>query len=289
MTKTSLRANVTPAALAKEIEIAYRALKSPVGGLLSWVIVEGAGDRKAFSRFFQIPEGCRISIAYSKSTVIAAVDNLLKKKSLGVMLPEVIGIVDRDDPEFAVSGSNLPIFLTDYRDLECMIFATDAVLDALERVETKGLLQKYPSDAIVDISVDAAAVVGALYIAAARLNRKHLLRSLPREKYFDAERLEIDRQAIWEFFKDAELAQVAQSIYEKHEHLKIARGHDLFEFLALMLNVGGSMETKDQTRQYLERTFLNCYTIKYFSESSLFKNLHRFQEKRSLRVVRNIS
>ena len=109
---------ISPSDVANEMSMMRSVFKG------TFLVVEGASDCRLYTKFID-KKNVRIVVAHSKTTVMQAVDNVVRKRCDD----KVIGFVDRDMDSLLGKKTKAPIFQTDKRDMETTILSTNALDD----------------------------------------------------------------------------------------------------------------------------------------------------------------
>ena len=121
-----------------------------------WLILEGASDKKFF--LSRLPGTIRFFVAQGWERVVAVVNQVEDEK-----IRAILGIIDRDyREELGIELHSDNIVMTDYRDIEVMMFFSSAFRKIVVEKASQDKLPKFPDgeinyeevrESIVDIAV----------------------------------------------------------------------------------------------------------------------------------------
>jgi len=243
------------------------------------VVVEGTKDRDAFAAILRRPPSHCVP-ARGKDAVIEVAEVIASTKKR-----RVIGIVDAD--ELSATGGSIeascPVFTTDYRDLESMLFFSPAGRRVLLQLFDADIVSAIEGGQGVDVRTWFArqlAVVGAARTLNASDDLWISFANFPVAKYADLRGLRLDARS---YLRDvatgsrritdpAAFTRKVQDLLKRVAPEKLTHGHDLTAFLAtLAAGPRGAGGTPDQSA--IEMALRAAYTPWDFRRTELHGQL----------------
>ena len=245
----------------------------------TFLVVEGASDCRLYTKFID-KKNVMIVVAHSKTTVMQAVDNVVRKRCDD----KVIGFVDRDMDSLLGKKTKAPIFQTDKRDMETTILSTNALDDILaeygDPTKIKEFTQKYGS--IGDTVARAAVAVGLLMYISYRKGMNLSFKDLDHERFILRNGLKVDysklvaavfANSMPQRYSRPSITEQLRSLCEEYgASWDIARGHDAVAVLRLGLKTTfGSYNCRNLSDNELGGALRLAYNWEYFEVSDLYK------------------
>lgn len=261
----------------------------------TFLVVEGSSDFRLYSKFIDA-KNATIIIAHSKTTVIHAVEDLVRKRKDDA----VIGFVDRDMDSLLGKKNKPPVFSTDKRDLEATILSTPALDDVLaeygDPTKLKEFVQRYGS--VGEVIAKAADSVGLLMYISYRKGMNLSFKDLDHEKFIarDGLKVEFSKLVASVFANSMPQSYPRAAITEQLHHLcerwgpswDIARGHDAVAVLRLGLRyVFGSYNSRNLSDGELGGALRLAYNWEYFEGSDLYGESSEWCKKNGLALWRD--
>jgi hypothetical protein len=259
---------------------------------IPWLILEGATDEKFF--LSRLPGAVRLLVAHGWENVVKVVNKVNDENIRGIL-----GVIDRDYREelgiFVLSDN---IVVTDYRDIEVMMFYSSAFRKV---VVEKASQNKWPKCANGEIDyekirqsiVDIAIPIGRF--------RFHCQKEGMNAKFSDSES-DIDFSKIIDYkqsfdftSKYAYVKHLKNKYQKENKHLEdndwdqaqklslpirlqdekfIVSGHELIEIFGLSLRrKWGNKNKNEVTKEKLEESFRLSYPDEEFRKTSLYQEI----------------
>ena len=222
-------------------------LRSAFKGII--VLVEGNTDDRLYGKFLD-PEGTETVVAQSKANVGRTLKELSRRKE-----DMSLGIVDSDLDLVKKVKREPPLFLTDTRDLESMMFFSSALESLLSEYADRESLRMF-TDRYGDIRArvcDSCYPVGLLMLISDREGMNLSFKNLDFSSFIDRRTLRCDvRRMVMEVIDSTMHTSVRPDFLtdlieneKEHDRKHICRGHDITEVLALALRyIFGSYNAK---------------------------------------------
>ncbi len=270
----------------------------------TFLVVEGASDCRLYTKFVDT-KNVNIIVAHSKTTVIRAVEEVVKKRRDEA----VIGFVDLDMDALLGKKCKAPIFRTDKRDMEATILSTPALEDVLSEygdpAKMKEFTQKYGS--ISNTIAKVAGAVGLLMYISYSKGMNLSFKDLDHEKFVLRNGLKVELSKLvatvfansmpQRYSRSAVTEQLRSLCEEWGPSWDIARGHDAVAVLRLGLKyVFGSYNSRNLSDGELGGALRLAYNWDYFEDSNLYKesekwcsqnNLALWKERRSAGITQS--
>lgn len=275
---------ISPSDVANEMSMMRSVFKG------TFLVVEGPSDCRLYTKFID-RKNVNIIVAHSKTTVIQAVDDVVRKRRDEA----VIGFVDRDMDALLGKKSKAPIFRTDKRDMEATILSTPALDDVLaeygDPAKMKEFTQKYGS--ISNTIARAADTVGLLMYISYRKGMNLSFKDLDHEKFIIRNSLKADLPKLvaavfansmpQRYSRPAVTEQLRSLCEEWGPSWDIARGHDAVAVLRMGLkSVFGSYNSRNLSDGELGGALRLAYNWDYFEGSDLYNESEKWCSQNGL-------
>lgn len=277
-----------------------------------YVYVEGDSDLGVFRRFLNKDENkVRIESMGGKGKLIEVFDILEARN-----FQRKIAIRDAD--YLRISGHSLyeedydkDIFLTDYHDLDAMIFNSDALYDFLLTIFSKEKLTKFESlhnDSLVNMINELAYPLACLRLANKRFDlglsfkpkgkKDNLLKF---NKFIDEKKFIYlgDRKLIDTVYgysqgrgRDIKNKQEISSKFdevkkEQHLHGEMVNGHDVCRLVSILIRYGlGTSSAILYMPEVVEKSLGLIYCYEYFSKTALYSKLAEWQNNADFELIK---
>lgn len=268
---------ITSNSIANEIRM-LRSVSSD-----SFLIVEGDVDARVYKNF--IVNECQIKIAFNKVKAIEIIEILNKDNFVGSL-----AIIDADFDilnEEEISIDNL--FLTDFHDLECIIFSSPALEKVLAEFGSEGKIKKL-NGSVRGLIFETAILIGNLrWISLSEgLNLK--FEELNFSKFVVKDTLDFDVQ---EFVKrvlinsknltlqqNEVIKKIIALANKNHDKHHISCGKDLIEILSIGLQkVLGTNNSSKVTSEIIARDLRLAYEFEFFISTNLYKDIKAWEKQ----------
>jgi hypothetical protein len=273
-----------PAEVATELS-----MRSKDYGYIAFVLVEGDTDEALFAGLFTQKSLIGVVPLGDSLSVRTSIEYLNEKSTTEDDLPRAVGIIDAD--YLIPLGHCAPsenLLFTDFRDIECVMFHSDAYSSICrEYLHSKKLVEKWVDAYKLRGNITRAArVVGALRFWSQHTGSNISFARLDFSKFLDADSLALDisrlvkhinghqlvaarereeKSGVWTepvYICDSSIADAESlvtsgsfSAYFCHD-LLVCRGHDLMEIFSLVLRKSvGAAHAKKLSAIELERGF----------------------------------
>ncbi|HLO85714.1 MAG TPA: DUF4435 domain-containing protein [Nostocaceae cyanobacterium] len=268
---------MTPERLADQI----RLRRSAHSG--TFIIVEGADDEKFYERFVD-QQNCKLAIADGKDNAIGALKILETGNFTGVL-----AIVDADFSRLEEDLPNNPnLLLTDYHDLEIMLFNSPALDKVMRELGSEEKIKAFGKNIFLTL-LEAGKIIGYLRWTSLKFNLNLKFEDLTFSKFLDPKTLIIDIVKLIKTVKDHSRKPelIEQDIQSKLETLKsdshdlrqICCGHDLICILSVGLGkTWGTQNNNDVKPEKLEMILRLAYEASYFRTTQLYKFIQKWEK-----------
>jgi len=257
-----------------------------------WLILEGASDKKFF--LSRLPGTIRFFVAQGWERVVAIVNKVKDEK-----IRAILGVIDRDyREELGIELHTDNIVMTDYRDIEVMMFYSNAFRKIVVEKASQDKLPKFPNGEINYEKVRESIVNIAVPIGRFRFHcQKEDINAKFSDSNSDLDFSKIiDYQKGFNFKSKYSYVEHLKNKYQKeNQHLKkndwdqaqillppfrlqdekfIVSGHDLMEIFGMSLRrKWGNKNKNEVTREKLEELFRVSYPDEEFKETFLYKKI----------------
>lgn len=260
----------------KDIANTVMMLRTSFKGTIA--VVEGVTDRRLYGKFFDKGKA-EIVIAHSKDNVRNSVKEVYQNRKM----PSVIGIMDADLDLLYGKKREPPLFLTDTRDSENMMFTSDAYFDVLEELVEPDMLRRFELKYgnIRDRVMNAAYPIGILMYICSK-NRFNLsFKDLDFEHFINRRDLSCNIDILIGDIIDGSEGQVPEetllrSLYDSeasHPAEIVCRGHDIISIMALGLrNIFGGRNCRNISDAHLAGNFRLAYSEAYVRGTKLYSD-----------------
>ncbi|MDA2275156.1 DUF4435 domain-containing protein [Bacillus cereus] len=263
----------------------------------AFVIVEGMKDYKLYSKFLNVHNQVEIKQVGGTEKVQQVIQILNERE-----FNRKVGIIDSDFSRILKKEVNLEnLFLTDFHDSEVMMFESQALETALSTYVTKEKLEKFlDKRKIREIILTLAKEIGLLKLA----NYVHGLGLAFKPKEVDGKTLKykdfindrtldlIGREQLIQAVRNysfnrsdsvAEIDVVKERIEElsnsEYELVQLVNGHDLSNIIFLLLKKVLRCNNRSlYDYNSIEDALIMSYEARYWVETELFQDLHKWAE-----------
>jgi len=263
---------------------------------LSAVIVEADPDSRFYRQFFQ-KSSHRIFYFKGKKDVKEIIRN---HQNLG----GILGIIDADCCYYLKEVNDENIFLTDFRDLECMLVVSPALEKILNEYCDDNKLEGFIHERGIeyrDILLEAVKYFGILMCYSEKYNLGLKFKDLECQDFIDTKTIKFDLELFISILKEKtnpelfftdpfkNLISIIEGELEKERNLwLICRGHDITKLILFTLHrfVG-----KEFVRKYspddesdlkdvyqLERELRLAYDNNLFKQSRLYQSIQEWEQ-----------
>ena len=257
-----------------------------------WLILEGASDKKFF--LSRLPGTIRFFVAQGWERVVALVNKVEDEK-----IRAILGVIDRDyREELGIELHSDNIVMTDYRDIEVMMFFSGAFRKIVVEKASQDKLLKFPNGEINYEKVRKSIVDIAVPIGRFRFYcQKEDINAKFSDSNSDIDFSKIlDYQKAFNFKSKYSYVEHLKNKYQKeNQHLKkndwaqaqvlllpsrlqdekfIVSGHDLMEIFGMSLRrKWGNKNKNEVTREKLEELLRVSYPDEEFKETFFYKKV----------------
>jgi Protein of unknown function (DUF4435) len=281
----SIEEHLTPHSIASSI----RMERSLFHG--SFLIVEGSTDAKIYSNFIE-EDQCQIEIAFSKENATEIIEILNNDNFDGALT-----IVDAD---FDILDGKIHqhenIFLTDFHDIECLIFTSPALEKILAEFGSESKIKKIEKaheKSIREIIIELGAFVG--YLLKISLSEDLAFhfgneeKKLDFSKFINKKDLTFDLDKFVTVIKNnsekfsVHNQQIIEKIHllaEQNLDLKhIVRGKDLTEILCVGLReFVGTNNAIHVNADFIIKSMRVAYDFRFFASTELYSNVKNWEK-----------
>lgn len=249
----------------------------------TFLIVEGDTDSRLYKNFFGNND-CQTQVAHNKDNAIKALKILQTENYEGVL-----AIVDADfDNLENIDYKNNSLFLTDFHDLECLLFTSPALEKVLAEFASEAKIKIFGKD-IRESLFEIGAFIGYLrWISLSdELNLK--FEDLDFGKFIDKNNLTFTLDSFVTTVKnksqrlDINNVQITQQINnlvtQNHDKQQVACGKDLVEILSLglqkVLGTKSNENPIDSVR--IGQGLRLAYEFEFFILTDLYQNIKEWE------------
>jgi hypothetical protein len=253
----------------------------------TFLIVEGDTDSRVYKNFFG-DNDCRTQVAHNKDNAINALKILQNENFKGVL-----AIVDADfDILEEKDYENQSLFLTDFHDLECIIFVSPAFEKVLSEFGSENKIEKFEKYKIIRETIfEIISFVGYLrWISLSeRLNLK--FEEIDFGKFVKRDDLTFDLELLITTVKnkshrpDIDNAQIVEKINllssQKHDKRQVSCGKDLVEVLTIGLQrvLGTKSKENPIDSKRIGQSLRLAYEFEFFTATELYNNVKEWENK----------
>lgn len=271
---------------ADDIANTVSMLRSSFKGTI--VVVEGSTDSRLYGKFLD-KENTETVIAHCRQNVSGAVKESVKRKNDN----KVIGIIDSDLDRINNVKKEPPIFQTDARDSEGMMFMSSAFDDVIaeysDEEKLSAFVKRYgdPKKAIYN----ACYPLGILMQISDREGMNLSFKNPPFEYFIDRRSLKCDIRRMCEHIADRSEnswippAKLTNKVFDekKYNPVIVCRGHDIADVFALALReTFGSYNAKNITGNQVSGALRLAYDKEDFRKTDLFSTTDKWAEEKKI-------
>jgi len=257
----------------------------------SFLIVEGGTDAKIYNNFLDAGQ-CQIEIAFSKEKAIKIIEILNEDNFVGVL-----AIVDADfDILDSKEYHQENIFLTDFHDVECLIFTSPALEKILAEFGSEQKIKRIEQarkKSIKEIIIELGAFIG--YLLRISLNENLALhfgdedKKLDFSKFINKDDLSFDLDKFITIVKNnsekfsinnQQLIEKINLMAKQDLELKhIVRGKDLTEILCIGLRkFAGTNNSIHVNADVILKSMRVAYDFRFFASTQLYSNVKEWEK-----------
>lgn len=260
----------------------------------NYLIVEGISDQVLFNKF---THDCEIVIAFGNINVIQVVDELTTYGYIGV-----IGIIDSDFRIINAEAFNEnPIYLSDYHDIEVMVFYSNTFSDVLNSYNvSQKLISIWKSyEEFKNHVFELAKTIGYVKLINNRNGYnikfkpdKPEGRHLDYSHFIDIKTLKYlgNKSLVESILKyenqQAKLQITAEKLLQDIENLNkdldtlhLCNGHDLMQIIALSLKKNiSNLNAKAVEFKQVEKEFILAYDSRFFKSTDLYSKIKNWEQ-----------
>lgn len=282
----SMEEYLTPDSIASSI----RMERSQFTG--SFLVVEGGTDAKIYNNFLE--EGmCQIEIGFGKDNAIRIIEILNEDNFEGAL-----AVVDADfDILHSKEYHHRNIFLTDFHDIECLIFTSPALEKILIEFGSEQKIKKIEQahkKSIKEIIIELGSLIG--YLLRISLNENLSLhfgdedkKKLDFSKFIDKDDLSFDLDKFITIIKNNSgnflinnqqlIEKINSAVKENLDLKQIARGKDLTEILCVGLRkFVGTNNAIHVNADIIVKSMRVAYDFRFFASTQLYLNVKEWEK-----------
>ena len=254
------------------------------------LMVEGVTDSRLYGKFVDREE-TRILVAHSKDKVRTSVTELRDRRGDD----RVIGIIDSDLDRLKHKRPRGPVFMTDRRDAESMMIASDALDDVLAEYADREALELFESKfgSVRDRVMEGAYPVGLLMYVSDRYGLGLSFKDLDFKSFISRRDLSCDIKAmIGESIANTNsdhtspkytMRLLREELDKGYDMSEVCRGHDLVKVLLLGLReIFGGSNAKFLREGELGGALRLAYDDDVFSGTELYRDTKEWCDSRSM-------
>ena len=252
-------------------------------------VVEGITDRRLYGKFVD-DNAVRMVIAHSKDNVCRSVREVTERRGRGA----VLGIVDSDLDLLNGRSCDPPLFRTDTRDSESMMFRSDAFLYVIDEYadpeSAKGFIAKYGD--IREAVLRGCYPLGMLMHVSQRNRLGLSFKDLDFDSFIGRKDLSCDIDsmiaAVTANSPSASAGRITVRSMLDAERTRdpwtVCRGHDIMSVMACGLrNIFGGSNSRHITGEQLAGGFRLAFSPKDLAATQLYIGSERWCRGRGLR------
>lgn len=251
------------------------------------LVVEGSTDSRLYGKFLD-KENTETVIAHSRQNVNGAVRESVKRND-----KNTIGIIDSDLDRINNVKRDPPIFQTDARDSESMMFMSDAFNDVIAEYSDLDSLDAFvkrygdPRKAIYN----ACYPLGILMNISNREGYNLSFKNPPFEYFIDRRSLKCDIRRMCEHIADrsegswVSPAKLTNKVFDerKYDPMIVCRGHDIADVFAFALReIFGGYNAKNITGNQVSGALRLAYGREDFRRTDLFTSSDKWTNERKI-------
>lgn len=251
----------------------------------SFIIVEGDTDARFYKNFTQ-QEECRIEIAFNKENAIKVLETLQVETVKGI-----IAIVDTDfDILEGKETKNPDLFLTDFHDLECLIFVSPALEKVLSEFGSEEKMRNFGKD-IRELIFEIGTSIGCLRWISLSDELNLTFEDIDFGKFVKKDNLTFDLNNFITTVKnksqrpDLDNLQLASQIKElvssDYDKRQISCGKDLVEVLTIALQkvLGTKSKENPIDSERINQGLRLAYEFEFFTATELYNNVKEWENR----------
>ncbi len=261
----------------------------------TFILVEGSSDEVFFKNILNL-NVCKPIPTSGKVNTILTMEKLVQREE-----KNIIAVVDQDFDVLLqnVTYRHMPVFYTDYHDLETLLLKSPALDKFLNRFADVEKMNNFSREKLIhDILVKPAALIGHIKFLS-RLNNWNLKFKHLRIDKFLNNKLEINENVlIKEIIENTEncrlnindIKSALQSDHRQYDPWVLATGHDVMKILHYALHNIFGIPSKIEVFHYpsnIEDVLLITYEARYFKQTKLYYHIHKWQEKKNKKELFN--
>lgn len=278
----------------KDIANTISMLKTAFNGTI--VVVEGVTDRRLYGKFFE-DDSVEVIVAHSKDNVRYSVKEVYENRGF----EKIIGIVDTDLDALNNKKRKPPLFTTDTRDSESLMFRSHSLDDVLFEYSDEAALDRFVEEYgdIRDVVMDSCYIVGLLMYISDKEGLDLCFKDLNFDLFIDKRTLRCDTKKLIDEIVSNSFTRIgARTIRISLEHeLRterdpwiVCRGHDIVSVLSLGLrNIFGGYNCRCIRDGELAGALRLAFDEKDLQKTDLFKNSSKWCSDRGMTLWAPIS
>ena len=251
----------------------------------TFLIVEGDIDSRVYKRFVG-NDDCETQVAHNKINAIKALQILQTDNIKGVL-----AIVDADfDILEGAFHENSDLFLTDFHDLECLIFASPALEKVLSEFGSDAKINNFGKD-IREIIFEIGSFIGYLRWISLSEQLNLTFEEIDFGKFLKKDDLTFDLNLLVTTVKnksqrlDLDNTSIIEKInylkFQSHDKHQVTCGKDLAEILSLSLQKVLGTKSKDNPidSDRISQGLRLAYEFEFFALTELYKNVKNWENQ----------
>ena len=270
---------------ANDIANSVMMLRSAFKGTI--VIVEGSTDSRLYGKF--LDDGTETVIAHCRQNVSNSVKELSNRRGD----KHVVGIIDSDLDHMERIKRNPPLFQTDARDSEGMLFMSKAFDDVMFEYADKDRLNDFkrrhgdPKDAIYSACYPLGVLMRISYRDGLNLSFK----DPPFEHFIDRRSLKCDIRRMCEQVLDRSMgawiqpSKLTNMVFDepKMDPTIVCRGHDIADVFAFALReTFGGYNARNVNGNQIAGAMRIAYDREDFDRTELFRSSDRWASDKGM-------
>lgn len=254
------------------------------------VLLEGKTDDRLYGKFLDRDKTTTV-VAQSKSNVCKTLSELMNRGD-----SKVIGIVDTDVDAANGTKRDPPLFYTDGRDLEVMLFFSDALDSLLSEYADRESLRRFTDShgTLRDTVCEGCYYLGLLMLVSQENTFGLNFKDIDFEKFIDKRSLRCDvRKMIDIILSNSHTDATAEKLMtllnskERYPYDWICRGHDVVEVLAIGLrNIFGIYNAKTITGNVVSGGLRMSFSADDMKSTNLYSATFEWASSRGLGLWR---
>lgn len=261
-----------------------RMLRSAFSGI--FLIVEGDIDKRVYQNFIESKD-CQIKIAYNKQKAIETIKILNADQTFtGAVI-----IIDADFEHLEEIKEDVKnCFLTDFHDLECLIFVSPALEKVLAEFGSEEKINSFGKN-VREYLFDIGSFVGYLRWISLSDELNLTFEGLDFGKFINKDNLNLDLNSLVTTVKNKSIrpeidnAQITQQINnlasKNHDKKQVACGKDLVEIFSLGLQKVWGTKSKENPidSDRIGQGLRLAYEFEFFVSTNLYQSVKMWENE----------